>query len=274
MDRPFSRGQRMFERNRGFERMAGQWPVALLGTLVGVATGIAVSRRMVRAAPIFGRRELRRLEVAVADALASDPVLGGRAIEVGALTDGIVELTGPVRDEWEANRAVLISQRVAGVRTVLNRLDSQIMEDHLANTQTRYEAQDPSLRESRWYGLGVVGTGQRRQGLQTDPDRPSDRVPMISRALGTNRAIEQAADRLDKMPTGVEGHSTGPAAPTDRGTADDSSRQRLGNVPVEPLQDLNPEDQLLINTPKGIELTLGEAGVEPNITEPGGMDRD
>jgi hypothetical protein len=255
----------MFNRGRGFEQVAGDWPV-MVGVLVGIATGIAISRSMVRAAPTAGRRELRRLEVEVAEALASDPVLGSRPIEVGALTVGIVELTGPVRDEWESKRAVTISRRVAGVTTVLNRLDQQIVEDHLANTQTRYEAQDPSLREAQWQGLRV-GTGQRRQGVQTDPARPSDRVPMISRALGTDRAIEQSADRLDKMPTGVEGHSTGPAGPTDRGTAEDSSRQRLGNVPVEPLQDLNPESRVQTSTPKGIELTLGESGVEPNIVE-------
>ncbi len=261
----------MFRRDRGFEQVSGQWP-ALIGALVGVATGIAVSRRMVRAAPVAGRKAMLRLEVAVADALAADPVLGGRPIEVGALTVGIIELTGPVRDEWEASRAVTISRRVPGVRTVLNRLDHVVVEDHLENTQLRYEAGDPSLQGTQWYGMGV-GTGQRRQGTQTDPDRPSDKVPLVSRALGADRAVEQTSERLDKLPTGVEGHTTAPAAPSDRGTVEDSSHRRLGNAPAEPLQDLNPEDQLLTNIKKGTEVTLEASGVESNIVERGGADR-
>jgi hypothetical protein len=237
-----------------------------------MATGIALSRRMVRAAPVAGRKEMLRLEVAVADALATDPVLGRRPIEVGALTVGIVELTGPVRDAWEASRAITISQRVPGVRTVLNRLDHEIVEDHLANTQDRYDAGDPSLQGTHWYGMGV-GMGQRRQSEETDPDRPSDRVRLVSRALGTDRAVEQTSERLDKLPTGVEGHTTAPAGPSDRGTVEDASHRRLGNEPVEPLQELNPEGQVLAEIKKGTRVTLEASGIESEIVERGGADR-
>jgi hypothetical protein len=261
----------MFRRSSAREQFAGQW-LAVAGALVGVATGIALSRRMVRAAPVAGRREMRRLEEAVADALAADLVLGSRSIEVGALTVGIVELTGPVHDEWEAERAVRISQGVPGVRTVLNRLDREVVEDHIAYTQSRLEAGDPSLQGTQWYGMGV-GMGQRRQGLQTDPDRPSDKVPLVSRALGTDRAVEQTSERLDKLPTGVEGHTTAPAGPSDRGTVEDASHRRLGNEPVEPLQDFNPESRVQVDIKKGTELTLEQSGVERNIIERGRADR-
>jgi hypothetical protein len=42
---------------------------------------------------------------------------------------------------------------------------------------------------------------------------------------------------------------------------------------VEPLQDLNPESRVQVSIPLGTELTLGEAGVEPNIVDRGGADR-
>lgn len=255
-----------------FELVSGQWP-ALIGAVVGFATGIALSRRMLRAAPVAGYEALLRLEERVADALADDPVLGSRPIEVGALTVGIIELTGPVRDEWEADRAVTIAQRVPGVRTVLNRLDHEIVEDHLANTLDRYEAGDPSLQGTRWYGMGV-GMGQRRQGRETDPDRPSDRVPNVTRALGIDRAVEETSERLDKIPTAVEGHSTMPAGPTDRGTIEDAPHRRLGNELVEPLQDLNPEGRVQVEIKKGTQVTLEQSGLESNIREPGAADRD
>lgn len=248
-----------------------QWQ-AVAGALVGLATGIVLSRRMDRAAPIAGRKAMQRLEVEVADALAADPVLGRRPIEVGALTVGIVELTGPVRDEWESDRAVTIAQRVAGVRTVLNRLDHEMEEDHLELTQRRRELGDPSLHETHWYGMGV-GMGRRRQGDETDPDRPSDRVPRVTRALGTDRALEQTSERLDKLPTAVEGHTTAPAGPSDRGMAEDASHRRLGNEPVEPLQDFNPESRVQREIKKGTEVTLERSGVESNIVGRGGADR-
>jgi hypothetical protein len=258
------------------EQVSRQWSAvqwqAVAGALIGLATGVALSRRMDRAAPVAGRKAMARLEVAVADALAADPVVGRRPIEVGALTVGIVELTGPVRDEWEAERAVMVAQRVAGVRTVLNRLDQEMVEDHLAITQSRLDAGDPSLQGTHWYGMGV-GMGRRRQGHDTDPDRPSDRVPLVSRALGTDRAIEQTSERLDKLPTGVEGHTTGPAGPTDRGTVEETSHRRRGNEPVEPLQDLNPESRVQQDIKKGTEVTLGRSGVESNIVGRGGADR-
>lgn len=241
------------------------WPAAV-GTLAGLAVGVAAGRRRAPLTPAATRRRLARLEDEVTDALAADPFLGQRPIQVGALASGIVELSGRVYDEWEAERAVAVAQRTAGVRTVLNRLDRDTLESHLTNTRLRHDAGDPALNETHWYGLRV-GMGQRRQGAETDPDRRDDKVPLTSRELGVDRAIEFTSERLDKLPTGVEGHTTAPAAPSDRGLVEEASHRRLGNVPVSQMQDLNSEGQHHINVPKGIELTLEQVDTEQRPAE-------
>jgi hypothetical protein len=241
------------------------WP-AVVGALAGLAVGVTAGRRTAPITPAATRRRLARLEDEVADALGADAFLGQRPIQVGALADGIVELSGRVYDEWEAERAVALAQRTAGVRTVLNRLDRDTLESHLANTRFRHDAGDPQLNETHWYGLRV-GMGIRRQGSETDPDRRDDKAPLTSRELGVDRAIEFTSERLDKLPTGVEGHTTAPAAPSDRGLAEDASHRRLGNVPVSPMQDLHSEGQHHINVPKGMELTLEQLDTGPAPAE-------
>lgn len=246
-------------------RSADRWFFGI-GASIGLAVGWVLARRTGVTLPGATRRELGRLEDRVAWALATEPIFRGRELTVGALTDGIVELVGTVRDEAESDRAVAVAQSVPGVRTVLNRLDLEIVEDHLAETRQRLEAQDPGLRETHWYGFRV-GTGRRRQGAETDPDRPDDRVRMVTRELGANRAIELASERLDKMPPGVEGHTTVPGAPTDRGRVDSASHRRLGNIPPVPLQDLQPGSGIHENVKKGTELTLEESGLERELIE-------
>jgi len=235
------------------------WTIAA-GALAGVAAGWWLSwrrHRSVLGAPV----DLAGLEERVVDVFLDDPLLSQRPIEVAALAAGIVELSGTVRTEHEADRAVHAAERVPGVTTVLNRLDVELIRSHLAETRRRVEAGAPERAETHWYGLRV-GTGPRRQGPETDPARPDDKVALVSRALGVNRAQEQTSERTEKLASGVEGHTTGPAAPTDRGLADDASHRRLGNIPPEPLQDLNPASGLHENVKKGTELTLEEAGLE------------
>ena len=78
---------------------------------------------------------------------------------------------------------------------------------------------------------------------------------------------------LEKVPTAVAGHSVKPAGPTDRATVDESSHRRLGNVPPEPIQDLNPVSRVRENVKKGTELTLEEAGLEADVIERDSKDR-
>lgn len=235
------------------------WTIAA-GALAGVAAGWYLAwrrHRSVLGPPI----DLASLEERVVDAFLDDPLLSQRPIEVAALADGIIEVSGAVRTEHEADRAVHAAERVPGVTTVLNRLDVELARSHLAETRRRFEAGAPELTETRWYGIRV-GTGQRRQGAETDPDRPDDKLILVSRALGVNRAVEQTSEGTSKLAPGVEGHTTVPAAPTDRGLAGFAPHRRLGNVPEEPLQELNPASGIHENVKKGTELTLEEAGLE------------
>ncbi|HWG53837.1 MAG TPA: BON domain-containing protein [Gemmatimonadaceae bacterium] len=63
------------------------------------------------------------LEEHVLDALEDDPVLSERAIDIGAIRDGVIELSGFVSTPEEADLAMRVVQRVAGVESVVNRLE-------------------------------------------------------------------------------------------------------------------------------------------------------
>jgi BON domain len=66
--------------------------------------------------------EAGQLEQRVLDALRRDVVLGRRAVRVGILEGGIVELTGRVAHGSEVDLAGDVVRAVSGVRTVLNHL--------------------------------------------------------------------------------------------------------------------------------------------------------
>ncbi len=65
----------------------------------------------------------RALERRVLTAFRDDALLGRRAVEIAAVGDGVVELTGWVRSRGEASRASATAREVEGVQAVLNRLD-------------------------------------------------------------------------------------------------------------------------------------------------------
>ena len=172
--------------------------------VVGVAAGAA-------AAVYFGWRGLRRrrsrqaelatpfaaLENATVEALRADERAGSRAIDVAALGAGIIELTGTVGTEEEARRAVEVAQRVEDVHTVVNRLEIGAVEEHIVRTRRRFDDGDPALTESHWYGVRV-GTGRRRQGVSTDPDRNDDRVDRVTRVLEPSpRAVIEQDNDID-----------------------------------------------------------------------------
>lgn len=62
------------------------------------------------------------LEERVLEAFNNDPVLAERAIDIGAIGAGEIELEGWVGDDREAEHAVTIARGVPGVRSVANRL--------------------------------------------------------------------------------------------------------------------------------------------------------
>jgi hypothetical protein len=132
------------------------------------------------------QEELDGLEDAVLNCFLNDEVLRDRAIDIGAISPGIIELSGIVTSDEESHRAVALANGVEEVRTVVNRLDvgsnqgsSGIRRrfdfDDAAGTFTRHEAR-------------VGGMGRRRQDPATDPDRRDDSQKLRERALA-------AADR-------------------------------------------------------------------------------
>ena len=168
--------------------------------VLGAVTGFAVSlwlvgraSRQVQAAGVGGRlresarsltdrlrpgrlrreysdqRELTQLEDAVLDAYLRDTVLAERAIDVGAISRGIIELSGSVRTHDEARHAVSTAQRLPGVETVVSRLE---IENDIAYNSARTNQE--GAMGGREYSGNVSGMGRRRQGSQTDPDQTDD----------------------------------------------------------------------------------------------------
>jgi hypothetical protein len=134
----------------------------------------------------------QELEERVLEAFRNDPTLSERAIDIGAIGDGIIELTGWVHEADEATHAVTITRGVPGVETVVNRLDVR-----LAGSEEAMEEidDDPGTPRpgGRWEGQ-QVGTGRRRQGNSSEPDRHADPKPELEdRWLGKDQALRDAA---------------------------------------------------------------------------------
>ena len=136
------------------------------------------------------------LEERVLEAFRNDPVLSERAIDIGAIDEGIVELTGWVNAEDESQQAVVIAGGVPGVDTVVNRLAVREDEDLLDELADRYEDGDPSLTEGQWEGRSV-GTGRSHQGSSADIDRHSDpHTALEERTLDGTLADEEEIEAI------------------------------------------------------------------------------
>lgn len=104
-----------------------------MGVLVGIVAGelfgdvgsdrLRGAVRRMRRAPVAPREEsLGGLERAVAAALSENATTRGLAVQVRALGDGIVELTGTVSDPESRPLAGRVARGVPGVDVVVNRL--------------------------------------------------------------------------------------------------------------------------------------------------------
>lgn len=163
------------------------------------------------------------LEERVLEAFRNDPVLCERAVDIGSLSDGVIELAGWVEDEDEARHAVTIARGVPGVDTVVNRIALGDEERRFEDAARRFHDGDPALNEARWEGR-QVGTGRRRQGTSAEMDRHADpKAVLEDRWQNTDDAIRNAADdttglaeRRTRSKRAVRGDRTGgaPVAPT------------------------------------------------------------
>jgi osmotically-inducible protein OsmY len=163
------------------------------------------------------------LEERVLEAFRNDPVLCERAIDIGSLNDGVIELAGWVEGEDESRHAVTIARGVPGVDTVVNRIAIGDEERRFEDAARRVREGDPSLTEARWEGR-QVGTGRRRQGTSAEMDRHADpKAVLEERWQRTDDAIRNAADdteglaeRRTRAKRAARGDRTGgsPVAPT------------------------------------------------------------
>jgi hypothetical protein len=163
------------------------------------------------------------LEERVLEAFRNDPVLAERAIDIGSIADGVIELAGWVENEDESHHAVTIARGVPGVDTVVNRIAIGDEERRFEQAARRVRSGDPSLTEARWEGR-QVGTGRRRQGTSDEPDRHADpRADLEERWLSVDDAVRNSADdtagmaeRRSRAKRPVRGDRTGgaPVAPT------------------------------------------------------------
>lgn len=201
----------MLRQFRGWNAPAGTVPSALALAL-GVSAGVAayfVWRKRSRGREVELPSDLAQIEESAVAALSNDSRVGHRAIEVAAVSAGIIELTGDVETIEEAHHAVGIAQNVDGVHTVINRLMLDEPERHFAATRSRFFAGDAALQGTHWEGMNL-GMGQRRQSQSTEPDRPDDHVRAIDRAL------EPDAPEAYAEPPAGEGTDAGSPQPDER----------------------------------------------------------
>jgi hypothetical protein len=164
------------------------------------------------------------LEERVLEAFRNDPVLSERAIDIGSISEAVIELAGWVEDEDEAQHAVTIARGVPGVDTVVNRIAIGDEERRFEEAARRVREGDPALTEARWEGGARVGTGRRRQGTSDEPDRhASPKAELEDRWNRADDAMRNAADdieglaeRRSRAKKGVRGDRAGgaPVAPT------------------------------------------------------------
>lgn len=138
------------------------------------------------------------LEERVLEAFRNDPILSERAVDIGAIGEGVIELAGWVHDDGEAAHAITIARGVPGVETVVNRMAVGEIESVFDDNARRYESGDPALAEAHWEGQ-QVGTGRRRQGTSDEFDRHADPKPKLEeRWLSADEAVRAAADDSDQ----------------------------------------------------------------------------
>lgn len=168
---------------------------------------------------------LEELEERVLEAYHNDPILSERAIDIGAIDEGIIELTGWVYAASEAEHAVTVARGTPGVDTVLNRLAVRAEEDQMDAAADRYDEGDDRLAEGHWEGQGI-GMGRRRQGKSSDVDRNVDpKADLEDKWMNEEEAYRSAAEPVDEI---VTRHKRPPSHRADRA---DGSAVAPGGVP-------------------------------------------
>lgn len=246
--------KRRLVRYRDEESSSGKIATVVVAALAGLAVGVIVAQRMGGISGIRARLAAARggdeqeqeydaygsnygaevadlddemeaegadteLEDRVLEAFINDPILAERAVDIGSIGEGIVELAGWVDTEDEATHAMTLARGVPGVETVVNRM--------MIGDRERQMQQASSSRsgnaEGHWESH-IVGTGRRRQGVSTELDRHADpRVELEERWTRTAEEMRNAAEDVDDI--SAERRTRGKKAP---------AGDRTGGAPVAP----------------------------------------
>jgi BON domain len=137
------------------------------------------------------------LEERVLRAFRRDPVLSERAIDIGAIGEGIIELSGWVESREESEHAVVVTRTVPGIVTVVSRLFIGSDEQDSSDLDEEDLDDGAPLPGGRWEGQRV-GTGRRRQGHSGEMDRHADpKTVLEDKWLDEEHALEEAAGPVE-----------------------------------------------------------------------------
>lgn len=118
------------------------------------------------------------LEERVLEAFRNDPILSARAVDIGSLRHGVIELAGVVETAQEAQHAVTIARGVPGVETVVNRIVTGVHE--------------PRYQEA--------AQGRRRNTAAHDVERPVGDSRVVRGDMAANPKQPDEAVRGDQPP--------------------------------------------------------------------------
>jgi hypothetical protein len=166
------------------------------------------------------------LEEGVLRAFRRDAVLSERAIDIGAIGEGIIELSGWVETQEEAEHAMAVTRTVPGIVTVVSRLFIGSDEQDSSDLDEDDLDDGAPLPGGRWEGQGV-GMGRRRQGHSGEVDRHADPKPTLEdKWLDEEHALEEAAGPVEGIaerrgrkkksdkPASAEGGESGVPSPS------------------------------------------------------------
>jgi hypothetical protein len=137
------------------------------------------------------------LEEGVLRAFRRDAVLSERAIDIGAIGEGIIELSGWVETHEESEHAMAVTRKVPGIVTVVSRLFIGADEQDASDLDEDELDDSAPIPGGVWEGQRV-GTGRRRQGNSGEVNRHADPKPVLEdKWLDEDHALDEAAGPIE-----------------------------------------------------------------------------
>jgi BON domain len=102
------------------------------------------------------------LEERVLSAFTNDPTLRERAVDIGAVAEHTIELTGHVFTTAESEHATVMARGVPGVDVVVNRLHVRRDEQAEHSAAQPSTDDDPQYADSKWGAEDIPDASERR----------------------------------------------------------------------------------------------------------------